>query len=241
MQSIGTLASGIAHNFNNILGSVLGFIEMALMDIPPDSDAGSDLKKAVKGIDDAKELSDRMLIVGRKREHKFKRLEIHTILREAVELFKASVGVVEIREDIDVNCGFVMADANEIKQAVVNLCKNAHHALSDDNGLIEVSLEQMTIDSASARTHSQLQEGRYAHIAVSDTGHGMDRKAMGRIFEPFFTTKEVGKGTGLGLSMVHGTVMSHGGEITVNSEPGKGAAFNVYLPLIDDDTNRREG
>jgi signal transduction histidine kinase len=241
MESIGTIANGIAHNFNNILGAVRGFVEMTLVDVPRDSRANSDLKKAVKGIEDAKELSNKMLLFSREQEQKLERVEIHPIVKGGIELFGASMIVpVEIREDIDTKCSPVLADANEIKQVVMNLCTNAYHAMSEEMGLLEVSLKEVEIDADTARTHPNLHKGRYARITVSDTGHGMDKTTIERIFEPFFTTKGVGKGTGLGLSVVHGTILSHNGDIIVDSELGKGTTFNVYLPLVDDNQNKKE-
>ena len=129
----------------------------------------------------------------------------------------------------------VRCDPAQIKQLLVNLCNNAHRALSGDEGYIEVSLKEVIVPEAFASRYPRLREGEYAVLQVRDTGCGMDKETMERAFEPFFTTQAVGEGTGLGLSVVHGIVMRHDGEIILHSEPGHGAQFRIYLPLASEE------
>jgi len=242
IESIGTMANGIAHNFNNILGAIRGLVDMALLDIPSDSRSSADLKKAIGGIEDAKELSNKMLIFSSKQDTELKPIKIHMVIREGIELFKASMPVpIKIKQKINSHCGPILANPNSIKQIVMNLCTNANHALEGTGGELEVGLEEIEVDDIMALKYPNLHSGKYALLTVKDTGKGMDQAVMERIFEPFFTTKRIGKGTGLGLSVIHGIIMNHNGEIIVDSQVGKGTTFNVYLPLaVDSDTKNRE-
>lgn len=140
---------------------------------------------------------------------------------------------IEIRQDIDNKCGVILADPTQIYQVMMNLCTNAYHAMREKGGILEVTLTEMDIDSPDLIPNLDLNPGQYLRLAVSDTGHGMDRTVVGRIFDPYFTTKGLGEGTGLGLSVVHGIVRSHDGYITVYSEPGEGTTFHIYLPRIE--------
>jgi len=236
LESIGTMANGMAHNLNNILGSIRGLVEIVLSDLPPDSQSNADLKTVVKGIEEAKDLSDKMLAFSRKRDRKCEKIKLHSVVKETVEFFKASMTYfVEIKQNISADCGAVCVDLNEIKQVVMNLCSNAYHSMENTGGVLGVSLDEVEIDDPMALRRPNLHKGKYARITVSDTGHGMDQGTVDRIFEPFFTTKAVGKGTGLGLSVIHGIVMNYHGEITVDSQPEKGTTVNVYLPLAGND------
>ena len=143
---------------------------------------------------------------------------------------------IEIHRNIDINCGAVLADPTQIDQVMMNLCTNAYHAMSDNGGVLEVSLHNLDFgleNAESEKPEIELDPGPYVKLTVSDTGHGMDSALMERIFDPFFTTKEPGQGTGLGLATVHGIVKSHGGAITVHSEQGKGTIFDVYFPRLE--------
>jgi len=126
----------------------------------------------------------------------------------------------------------VLADRNQIHQLVMNLCSNAYQALEETGGSIAVVLDRCAVDERFCQDHPHLRVGGYVRLSVHDTGHGIDHSNLDRIFEPFYTTRAVGKGTGLGLSVVHGIAVSHSGDITVESEPGQGTTFHVYLPEI---------
>ena len=140
---------------------------------------------------------------------------------------------IEIRQNIDTNCGPIVADLTQVHQVIMNLCTNAYHAMRDEGGVLEVSLSEVDLDSDALSQYQDSSPGPYIRLTVSDTGHGMDTEVMERIFDPFFTTKAVGEGTGMGLAVVHGIVKSHGGMMTVQSEKGKGSTFHVYFPRLD--------
>jgi signal transduction histidine kinase len=137
---------------------------------------------------------------------------------------------IKIEASIDPGCSQVIADPTQIHQLIMNLCVNAYQAMQDKKGILGVTLEEVELNAESATTNPNLKTGIYIRLSISDTGHGMDKTTMERIFEPFFTTKPVKEGTGLGLAVVHGIILSHGGEITVTSTPGIGTTFHVYFP-----------
>lgn len=231
MESIGTMASGIAHNFNNILASIRGYTEMALEDTDKNSRTFGDLHKVIKGVVSAQKLAQQMLLYSRTYKDESQDILISPVIEEVLSMFKASVkGSVKIKENIDQNCGYVLADSNQIQHAILNICTNSAQSLDKHNGFIEISLSKTYIDETLASRHTNLKEGQYVKISIKDNGHGIDHDTIDRVFEPFFTTKEVGKGTGLGLSMVHGTIKGSGGEITIESKVGKGTTFTIYLP-----------
>jgi PAS domain S-box-containing protein len=228
LETIGTLAGGIAHDFNNILTPILGYADMAMISVPEEHPVRADLEHVIKAAHRAKELVQQILTFSRQGDQEKRPLEIHLIVKEVLELMRASLpSSIEIKQNVDPACGCVLADPSQIHQVLMNLCTNAFHAMRDGGGTLEISLR---IDTEFARVHPNMQEQRYLKLSVRDTGSGMSKSVIDRIFEPFFTTKGVGEGTGLGLSVVHGIITNHGGDITVESELGKGTTFNVYLP-----------
>ena len=241
METIGTLAGGIAHDFNNVLTPILGYTNMALEDTPPKSRTHSDLQHILAAGKRAKELVNQILTFSRRSEPERKPVQIAFIVTEALKLLRSSLpSTIEFRQEIDQDCGTVLADATQIHQVIMNLCTNAFHAMRESGGMLEVNLGVVEVDDELARPHPKLALGPYVRLTFSDSGHGMDPETRDRIFEPFFTTKGVGKGTGLGLSVVHGIVVSHGGEITVYSEPGLGTTFHVYLPRSEAPADGRQ-
>jgi len=142
--------------------------------------------------------------------------------------------MVEIREDIDPEAGLILADAAQIHQIVMNLCINAGHAMRQSGGILEVRVSGVKIDASLSRSNTKLEEGPYVKLVVTDSGCGMDDTTQQRIFDPFFTTKGVDEGTGMGLAVVHGIVTDHNGAIVVDSTPGKGSTFEIYLPACQD-------
>ena len=152
-------------------------------------------------------------------------------MKECVKLLRATIpAMVDISCNLDPDCAPVLADPTQIHQVIMNLCTNAWQALPKNSGYIRVDLEMCDIEESLAARHPGLAAGPAVRLSISDNGSGIDKATLERIFEPFFTTKPVGKGSGLGLSVVHGIVKSHRGVITVESEPGKGTVFHVYLP-----------
>ena len=160
-------------------------------------------------------------------------MEVHLIVKEALKLLRASLPTtIEIRQEIDPDCGTILADPTQIHQVVMNLCTNAYHAMRENRGIMDVRLCVVDLDAHRVATRSANHNGGFVELMISDTGRGMDEATLERVFEPFFTTKDVGEGSGMGLAIVHGIVASHDGTITVTSKPGKGTAFHVYLPRI---------
>ncbi len=233
MEAIGALAGGIAHDFNNILAAMLGYTDLARRKAGADRDMGDMLNKVLEAGDRAKLLVRQILSFSRQSEQRLAPVKVQDIMREALRLLRASIpSTIEIRQDIDEQCDHVLADPTQIHQIIMNLCTNAYHAMREKGGTLGVSLKPVVISSHSHRTASLvLPPGEYAKLEVSDTGHGMESGVVKRIFEPYFTTKAPGEGTGMGLAVVHGIAKSHGGQVTVYSEPNIGTTFNVYLPL----------
>ncbi len=235
LQAIGTLAGGIAHDFNNILFPILGFAEIALDDIPPEHPARRSLEEILKAANRAKDLVQQILTFSRRNGRERKPTRVPQIVREALALMRASIPkTIEIVCELDDSCRPILGDPTQIHQVVVNLCTNAYQAMQETGGRLQVRLEETEIDYEQTRRHVGTRMGPHLHLSVRDTGVGMEPSVLARIFEPYYTTKEPGKGTGLGLSVIHGIVKHHGGFITVESAPGRGSTFHVYLPALEE-------
>jgi len=235
LQSIGTLAGGVAHEFNNVLLPMLLYTDLALEDLPNDSPVRSNLERVMKLADRAKGLSDQILTFGRASGEAMVEIsDVAPVIDEAMSMVRALIPAnIEIELNIRPPVGPIVGNSNEIQQLVVNLCSNAFQSLPQSGGSIEVSLVNCSISAKFAEIHPRLTEGDYVGLKVTDTGLGMDPATLERIFDPFFTTREVGKGTGLGLSVVHGIVVKHDGDIVVSSEVDVGTTVDVYFPLRD--------
>jgi len=234
MEAIGTLAGGIAHDFNNIIGAISGYTELTMDDVT-DENSLRNLQQVLKGAHRAKDLVQQILAFSRLTEQEWKPLQPSSIVKETLKLLRASLpATIEIRQRIEADSSLILADPIQIHSLVMNLSTNAHHAMLKKGGILEVNLKEVEIGSQMASVHQELTPGKYIRLSVSDTGTGIDPEIMDRIFDPYFTTKEVGEGSGMGLALVHGIVKNHHGEITVESELGKGTTINVLLPLIRD-------
>ena len=232
MEAIGTLAGGIAHDFNNILTAVLGYTELAADDAEDGTLLHSNLREVITAGNRAKDLVKQILAFSRRADQELKPVQVDLVVREAVKLIRASLpSTIEIELNL-VSKSATIADPTQIHQVLMNLCTNAHHAMSASGGVLTVSLRDVTIESGFESRKLDLATGGYLCLQIKDTGHGMPEDVRARIFDPFFTTKDRNKGTGMGLSVVHGIVKSHGGAIRVRSKPGKGTAFAIYLPII---------
>ncbi|MDD5759107.1 MAG: GAF domain-containing protein [Desulfobulbaceae bacterium] len=236
MESIGTLAGGIAHDFNNILVPILGYAELALDRVEPSDPVVADLSQIAKAAYRAKELVKQILAFSRQAEHELWPIEPHLVIKEALKLLRSSLPTtIEIRQKIASDCGAIFCDPTQLHQIIMNLCTNAYHAMRDTGGVLEVSLCKLQISAEECvRLSLELMPGSYVRLEISDTGHGMDKQTIERIFEPYFTTKATGEGTGMGLSVVHGIVRNYHGYIRVDSHPGLGTTFQVYLPSAKD-------
>jgi len=232
MEAIGTLAGGIAHDFNNILGAIIGYSELAVMDIGDEDPSQAHLAEVLRAAKRAKELVRQILSFSRQEEHEPKPIQLASVIDEAMKLLRASLpSTIEIRTHIDSGAGPILADPTQIHQVMMNLCTNSWHSMNGDGGILEVSLRAVDVDSGFAQTHADLHPGKYLRLMISDTGCGIEPTVIDRIFDPFFTTKAPGSGTGLGLAVVHGVVKRHGGAISVYSESGRGTTFNLYFPV----------
>jgi len=241
MEAIGTLAGGIAHDFNNILGAIIGYADLAKEDIPEGNPARLKIENVLKAGYRARDLVKQILAFSRKSQIGRIPVLIHPIVKEAVHLLRASIpSTIDIREDLDSECGSVLADQTQIHQVILNLGANAAHAMEIEGGILDISLTRMGIGPSEIFKYPDLKSGAHVKLTVKDTGSGIDKDIMDRIFDPYFTTKGIGKGSGMGLAMVHGIVKSHEGMILVNSTPGVGSVFDIYLPAIDDNLQAPE-
>ncbi|MGD9096757.1 MAG: PAS domain S-box protein, partial [Desulfobacterales bacterium] len=233
MEAIGTLAGGIAHDFNNILAAILGYSELALLDIEAANPAHVNLQEAVKATHRGKDLVKRILAFSRQDEQRKKAVDISDVVEETLKMVRALVPTsIEIRSRIHTVMGTVEADPTQIHQVLLNLCTNAAHAIGEAGGLIRVDLESHVLTESPERVHSELTPGTYACLSVTDNGAGIPSDLLGKIFEPYYTTKDSGHGTGIGLAVVHGIVKNHGGVVTAASQVGEGSTFKVYLPIV---------
>lgn len=234
MEAIGTLAGGVAHDFNNILAGIFGYTQLAQINIGEHEKLQRDLNQILSSAVRAKDLVQQILMFSRQAETELKPIQPHLVLQEALKLLRASIPAsIEIREDI-ANTYKILADPTQLHQIVMNLGTNAYHAMREDKaGVLSVSLKREELEKKELAMESlSMKAGSYILLQISDTGMGMSKDIIERIFDPYFTTKPKEEGTGLGLSVVHGIVENYGGTISVYSEPGHGSTFKVYFPSI---------
>lgn len=237
MEAVGTLAGGIAHDFNNILAAILGYAEIIQPGIPENSDEKKYLNRMIAAGNRATELVKQILTFSRANSQKRKPLRIDLIVKEAMTMLRSSLpATIDIQTDIEANSGLVLADPTTIHQVVVNLCTNASHAIGKEKGKLEVRLSQIEIGSEQLIGKTDVEAGLFIDLSVKDSGEGMDEETMERIFEPYFTTKKQGEGSGLGLAVTHGIVEKCNGFITVESTPGDGSTFHVFLPCVTENS-----
>ncbi len=235
MESIGNLAGGIAHDFNNLLCPIVGMSEMLLEDLPVDSPEHRDVQEIFSAGKRGADLVKQILAFSRQSEHKVIPVSIQAILKEVLKLSRATIpSNIQIVDEIERDCGMVMADPTKIHQVGMNIITNAFHAVEVEGGTITVQLKEILVKKETDLPSLVLKQGRYAQLSVSDTGHGMSRETMDKIFDPYFTTKKQGKGTGLGLSVAYGIIKEHNGDISVESELGKGTIFHIWLPVMEE-------
>lgn len=231
MESIGTFAGGIAHDFNNLLTVIFGYLEIVELELEPDHPLHAELREIKQASHRARELVSHILAFSRRQAPERRLVDPPALLRETLTFLRPTVPAsIAIRAHIDNRAAPVLADEGQLQQVLLNLCANAQQAMRDGGGVLEIALERLDLDRASARALSLSDGGAYVRLSVRDTGTGIEPSILPRIFEPFFTTRETGQGTGMGLAMVHGIVTRHGGAVTVHSVPGQGTRFDVYLP-----------
>ena len=233
MEAIGTLAGGIAHEFNNILTAILGFTSLTLDDVPRGEKAWLNLHEVLKAGNRAKDLVQQLLTFSRPSMHEREPVSLVKVVEEAMPLIRAMLpATVEMHRDFSSDAAMVLANRTQLHQVVFNLCANAEHAMRENGGVLELSVRTIEINAANAASHPQLAPGSYVRFSIRDTGHGIAPELRHCIFEPFFTTKGADEGSGMGLAIVHGIIASYSGTVTVEGTQGEGSLFTIYLPQI---------
>lgn len=234
MEAVGTLAGGLAHDFNNQLAPILGYAELALEALPPGLEAESYLEKVVESATRARDLVHRILTFSRQRLGRFRPLDLADLVGKVLEEFQAALPSGCKMELVSAPAeGAVDGDPDLLRQVIRHICKNAVQAIEKNGGMVRLSLERVRSAAPSERELAVLGEGGYLRLRVTDTGVGMTPAVLEKCFEPYFTTRPMGRGEGLGLAVAHGIVRHHGGQIAVRSEPGSGTVVSVYLPLAE--------
>jgi PAS domain S-box-containing protein len=234
MESIGRLAGGVAHDFNNLLTVINGYSQLSLAELEPSDPLWSSIEEIRKAGERAVGLTRQLLAFSRKQILQPRVLDLNRVVLDLRPMLERLMGEdVEVRAALEAASGTVHADPHHIEQVIMNLAVNARDAMPRGGSLL-IETAGVDLDANYARLHPGVNAGRYVMLAVSDSGVGMAEETRQRIFEPFFTTKPAGHGTGLGLSMVQGIVVQSGGHIGVDSEPGRGTTFKIYLPAVAD-------
>ncbi len=232
MEALGTLAGGTAHEFNNMLGIIIGFGELAKAELDEKHPVQASMDEVLLAAQRAKEIVQQILTFSRQQRQSRQPIQMDAVVREAMKVVRNTVPAsVVIQTDISPDAPVIMGNATQIHQVLMNICVNAWHAMNQGPGVIRLSQNTVSLKQDAAVIHPNLREGVYVHLAIADNGSGMDAPTLARIFEPFFTTKDQGKGTGLGLAVVHGIVQAHEGAIFAESQPGVGTTFHLYFPL----------
>ncbi|MEE4608122.1 MAG: ATP-binding protein [Desulfobacteraceae bacterium] len=234
MRAIGTLAGGIAHDFNNILAAILGYTEMAMMDIETASPVHRRLGNVLKACDRARDLVQQILTFSRQNDAEIRPLAPLPILKETVKLLRSGLpSTIEIESRLPSQLPMVLADPANLHQVVMNLCTNAREAMIETGGRLTVAAEVIELTKRDRRLAPELLPGHYLELKVADTGVGIAPEVLDRVFDPYFTTQTRKNGAGLGLAVVHGIVHRHGGSIHIDSTLGRGTTVTVRLPVAD--------
>ncbi len=233
MESIGQLAGGVAHDFNNILQAIIGYSQM-LLDSLKENDACYEFGTEIaRGAERATALTRQLLAFSRRQVLKMEDLDLNEVIGNVMKMVKRVIGEhIQARVIPGHKLGTIHADRGQMEQVLMNLCVNARDAMPE-GGVLSIETENVVFDDSYCASHSWAIPGRHVLLSVTDSGIGMDAHTLERVFEPFFTTKELGKGTGLGLATVYGIVRQHQGMIQVYSEVNKGSTFKIYLPIVE--------
>jgi len=232
MEAVGRLAGGVAHDFNNMLTVISGYNRMIIEELSPLDPLHGYAEEIGKAAERAGAITNQLLAFSRRQVIQPRVISVNTIVAQTEKMLRRLLGEdIQLALTLPEGVGNILADPNQIEQAIVNLAVNARHAMPT-GGHIAIETGNVHLDEDYIKTHLGVRPGNFVMISVTDTGHGMDAATKQRIFEPFFTTKERGKGTGLGLATVYGMVKQSGGDIWVYSEPGKGTTFRLYFPRV---------
>jgi PAS domain S-box-containing protein len=233
LEAIGRLASGVAHDFNNILMSIMGSADLLLMGVGDDDPSRAEASEIKHSVQRGAGLTRQLLAFSRRQPSSRRLIALGDVIGGMDTMLRRLIGPeIEFELIRPATPVMVLADPAQLEQVVLNLVINARDAMPA-GGRLTVRLDELELDQSGAVAHVEGKAGAYARLSVADTGTGIDEAARARLFEPFFTTKEQGKGTGLGLSIVYGIVKQSGGYITVHSEAGRGATFLIHLPLAE--------
>ncbi len=232
MDAIGQLAGGVAHDFNNLLTAILGYSDFVIDTFEPQDRRRADMEEVIKAAQRAATLTMQLLAFSRKQVLQPTAVDLNAVVTGTHQMLSRLIGEhVDLVPILAPDLGAVRADSGQLEQVLMNLVLNARDAMPS-GGRVVIETSNIELDETSVRQHVAVRPGSYVMLGVSDTGHGMDEQTQSRLFEPFFTTKEPGKGTGLGLSTVYGIVKQSGGNIWVDSKPGHGTTFTIYLPRV---------
>jgi two-component system, cell cycle sensor histidine kinase and response regulator CckA len=234
MEAVGRLSGGIAHDFNNLLGVIIGYSQVLKRALGPNNPLAEHATEIEKAGDRAAALTRQLLAFSRQQILTPTVLNLNDLVADMQKMLPRLIGEdIAVTIAMDPELRSVRADRNQIEQVILNLAVNARDAMPEGGGL-RIDTKNVRLDDVYARLHPGAKSGEYVCLTVTDSGSGMDAETLAHIFEPFFTTKEMGKGTGLGLATVYGVVKQSGGYVWVDSEPGKGASFQVFLPRVED-------
>ncbi len=230
LQAVGQLAGGVAHDFNNIIQAILGYLGFVKEELPPDSSAFQDLTQAEIAAERAATLTRQLLAFSRRQMLQPVLLDLNKVAADLLPMLHRLLGEsIELTFLAGKSLSPVKADRGQLEQILVNLCVNSRDAIAEETGAITIETSEITLDANFCRAHQWAEPGRWVRLGLTDSGQGMDENTLTQIFEPFFTTKEMGKGTGLGLATVYGIVKQHEGLIDVQSQPGEGSCFSLFL------------
>jgi nitrogen-specific signal transduction histidine kinase/BarA-like signal transduction histidine kinase len=234
LEALGTLASGMAHDFNNILASIFTYTELAKLDADNAVEVRSHLEEIHKAANRARDLVVQMTAFSAQRRQLYTAVDFTDVAMGALRSLEPRFSdQVDMQISMTASSLQVLGSAPQLEQLVGNIALNAAQAMGDVGGALFVALDEVTFTGSQLTAFPELRAGRYARLVITDTGPGMDADTVKRVFEPFFTTKEPGEGSGLGLAVAHGVVRAHRGALRVKSQPGEGASFTVYLRCVD--------
>ena len=233
MEAVGTLAGGVAHEFNNLLQAMQGYTRYAMEDLDAGDQRYQDLEQVLKASERATMLTRQLLSFSRRQTLEFADVQLNQAVQDLMKMIRPLIGEhITVQLLLSPQSTNIHADLGHLQQVLMNLCVNARDAMPD-GGTLTIKTEGMFVRDSHQEVHPDLKPGGYIVLTVADTGCGIQPQHKEHIFEPFFTTKEIGKGTGLGLAMVYGIVQQHGGLVRIYSEPGYGSTFKIFLPAVD--------
>jgi signal transduction histidine kinase len=233
-RALGQISAEVTHDFNNLLGVIMGNAETALYSFENKEKLKNSIEQVLKASDRAKNLVNQIQTFSLQTGQIKIPVQIEQVLAEVLKLLKATMPAsIEIRQEIGPNAGTMLADPTQIHQILMNLLTNAQHAIGDKGGMIRLVLSGFELSENNVASWPELRPGSYVKLSISDDGCGLDAETLGKIFEPYFTTKEKGVGTGMGLAVVHYIIHNLGGAIRVYSEPFQGSTFELFLPTVD--------